>query len=44
MTTQLATGDTLPTLEATDLDGNAVDLTASVAGRWAVVLFYRGDW
>lgn len=33
-----------PSLSGTDLEGNEVDVTASVAGRWAVVLFYRGDW
>ena len=40
----LVTGDELPSLYGTDLEGNEVDITASVAGRWAVVLFYRGDW
>ena len=44
MAEQLVTGDPLPSLYGTDLDGNEVDITASVAGRWAVVLFYRGDW
>ncbi len=41
---QLVTGDALPPLLAKDLDGNEVDLTASVAGSWAVIMFYRGDW
>ncbi len=40
----LVTGDRLPSLYGTDMEGNEVDITASVAGRWAVVLFYRGDW
>lgn len=44
MTQQLVGGDTLPPLEAMDLDGNPVDITASVAGHWAAILLYRGDW
>jgi hypothetical protein len=44
MAEHLVTGDRLPPLYGTDLEGNEVDVTASVAGRWAVVLFYRGDW
>jgi hypothetical protein len=44
MAEHLVTGDRLPPLYGTDLEGNEVDITASVAGRWAVVLFYRGDW
>lgn len=44
MTGHLVTGDQLPPLHGTDLAGNEVDITASVAGNWAVLLFYRGDW
>jgi hypothetical protein len=44
MTTQLVGGDRLPPLEALDLDGDPVDITASVAGHWAAILLYRGDW
>lgn len=44
MAEHLVTGDRLPALNGTDLEGNEVDITASVAGSWAVVLFYRGDW
>lgn len=44
MAAHLITGDALPRLYGTDLEGNEVDITASVAGMWAVVLFYRGDW
>lgn len=44
MAEHLVTGDQLPSLYGTDLEGNQVDITASVAGRWAVILFYRGDW
>lgn len=42
--TQLLTGDTMPALPAKDIDGNPVDITASVAGNWALIQFYRGDW
>ncbi|MEM7323403.1 MAG: hypothetical protein AAF531_09990 [Actinomycetota bacterium] len=44
MTKQLVGGDKLPPIEAKDLDGNTVDITASVAGNWAAILLYRGDW
>ena len=44
MTKQLVGGDKLPPIHATDLDGNPVDITASVAGNWAAILLYRGDW
>lgn len=44
MTTQLVTGDSLPPIQAKDLDGNIVDITASVAGHWAAILLYRGHW
>jgi len=44
MAEHLVTGDRLPSLRGTNLEGSEVDITASVAGRWAVVLFYRGDW
>ena len=40
----LNTGDELPPLPAKDLDGNDVDIAVTVAGNWAVVMFYRGDW
>ena len=32
----------MPPIEAKDLDGNPVDITASVAGHWAAILLYRG--
>ena len=41
---QLNAGDAMPSLAAKDLDGNAVDITESVAGSWALIQFYRGDW
>lgn len=44
MTAPLAAGMTMPALFGKDLDGNEVDITASVAGHWAVVQFYRGHW
>ena len=44
MTKQLVIGDVMPPIEAKDLDGNPVDITASVAGNWAAILLYRGDW
>ena len=44
MTTQLVTGDRMPPLLATDLDGVSADLTGVAAGNWAVILLYRGDW
>ncbi|MGB7861360.1 MAG: hypothetical protein WBM90_12750 [Acidimicrobiia bacterium] len=44
MAAHLVTGDRLPSLYGTDFGGNEVDITALAAGRWAVVLFYRGDW
>ena len=42
--THLNSGDKLPPLPAMDLDGNEVDITVTVTGNWAVVMFYRGDW
>jgi len=42
--TQLVAGDTMPAIMAKDLDGNEVDMIASVAGHYAVVQFYRGHW
>jgi len=44
MSTQLVNGDTMAALPAVDLEGNAVDITASMAGHWGVVQFYRGHW
>ena len=44
MTAPLAAGATMPALNAVDLEGNDVDITASVAGSWAAVLLYRGHW
>ena len=34
----------MPPVFAKDLDGNEVDIVASVASHWAVVQFYRGHW
>ena len=44
MTTRLQPGDQVPALIGKDADGNEVDITASVAGHWAVIQFYRGHW
>lgn len=44
MTEQLVTGSVMPAIMGKDLEGNDVDLTASVAGQWAAILLYRGDW
>ena len=44
MVAPLASGATMPAVLAKDLEGNEVDIVASVAGNWAVVQFYRGDW
>ena len=44
MSSPLENGTKLPPIHAKDLDGGDVDITASVAGRWAAVLFYRGHW
>ncbi|MEM7094872.1 MAG: hypothetical protein AAF567_17850 [Actinomycetota bacterium] len=43
-TSPLPTGATLPPLAAKDLEGNDVDITATLAGHWGVVQFYRGHW
>ena len=40
----LATGAIMPPIAARDLDGNEVDVTASLAGNWSVILLYRGHW
>lgn len=40
----LHAGDTMPAVMGKDLEGNEVDMVASVAGHWAVVQFYRGHW
>ncbi len=44
MTNPLASGEAMPSIFAKDAEGNEVDMVASVAGSWAVVQFYRGDW
>ena len=44
MVAPLAPGATMPPVFAKDLEGNEVDIVASVAGHWALVQFYRGDW
>jgi peroxiredoxin len=40
----LAPGDPFPALTATPPDANALELPDALAGRFGVVLFYRGAW
>ena len=40
----LENGTKLPAIQGVDHEGNAGDMVASVAGHWAVILLYRGDW
>lgn len=40
----LANGTTLPPIEGIKHDGTRGDMVASVAGSWAAILLYRGDW
>lgn len=40
----LENGTKLPGIAGVNHDGAAGDMVASVAGSWAAVLFYRGDW
>jgi peroxiredoxin len=40
----LNTGDAFPSLTVTPVAGDPIELPAAVAGRFAVVLFYRGGW
>ena len=40
----LENGTKLPSIAGVRHDGEAGDMVASVAGHWATVLLYRGDW
>lgn len=40
----LENGTKLPPINGVRYDGEAGDMVASVAGSWAAVLLYRGDW
>ena len=40
----LTNGTRLPNIVASDMEGNKVTLPESLAGRWSVVLMYRGHW
>ena len=40
----LKPGDHFPAITVTPVDAPAVDLPDAIAGRFAVVLFYRGSW
>jgi len=44
MTAPLQPGATMPAVFGKDADGNEVDIVASLAGKWAFLQFYRGDW
>jgi len=37
-------GTKLPPIMGVNHEGVAGDMVASVAGHWAAVLLYRGDW
>lgn len=42
--TPLNPGDRFPAITVTRVDGPTVDLAETLAGHFAVVLFYRGSW
>ena len=44
MTQPLGAAATMLPLGALDIDGNPVDVTASVAGHWAALLLFGGHW
>jgi peroxiredoxin len=37
-------GDHFPSITLTPVEGDSLDLPAALAGRFAVVLFFRGSW
>lgn len=41
---RLSDGDLFPYIEASHVDGGTMKLPVEVESRWAVLLFYRGDW
>ena len=41
---RLENGQELPTLTASDLDGDDLTLPDDVKGMWTILLFYRGHW
>jgi hypothetical protein len=40
----LENGTTLPAIMGVNHEGEVGDMVAAVAGSWAAVLLYRGDW
>jgi peroxiredoxin len=40
----LDAGDLFPALELVTTDGSKLSIPGDLAGKWAVVLFYRGGW
>jgi hypothetical protein len=41
---KLDTGDRFPDLDLPLVSGGTQRISALAAGRWSVVLLYRGDW
>ncbi|MBS1217123.1 MAG: hypothetical protein H6R21_256 [Proteobacteria bacterium] len=41
---KLDSGDAFPDLELELVGGGTQHISALAAGRWSVVLLYRGDW
>ena len=41
---RLSDGDPFPPLHASRLEHGTMTLPADVAGRWAIIVFYRGHW
>lgn len=40
----LDSGDLFPSLTFTTVGGNSLNIPDDLAGKWSVVLLYRGDW
>jgi len=40
----LEAGDVFPAIEFESINGNSVVLPDDFAGKWTVLLFYRGHW
>ena len=40
----LPNGESLPSIDAKNLDGESVSIADLTEGSWSVVLFYRGHW
>ena len=44
MADKLVQGDKLPDISLNLTDGGSLDLPRDMAGRYLVLLFYRGNW